>query len=116
MRALAASFSAQRIDPDGTRWDLRLLRQPLYRYNDDRGDLVDGAVFCFAQGTNPDVIVVLEARREDNDLVWQYGLARMHQRRLDVQRNGTAVAEFEQLERSALSDPSQAYFVFRRGF
>jgi len=116
MRALAASFSAQRTDPDGTRWELRLMRQPLYRYHDDRGELVDGAVFCFAQGTNPDVILLLEARREENGLIWQYGLARMHHRRLDVQRNGGSVAEFAELERSSLSDPSQPYFVFRRGF
>ena len=115
MRGIAAKFSAQRVDPDGSRRDLRLMRQPLYRYEGNRRDLIDGAVFCFAQGTNPDVILQLEAVRRDGEAVWQFGLARMHHSRLDVQLDGADLVTFDQLPRSDLSDASKTYHVFRRG-
>ena len=35
-------------------------------------DVVDGAVFAFAQGTDPELLVLLEARRSGESLAWHY--------------------------------------------
>ena len=81
MRTIAGSFSARidRIDKQGihTIKPLRVLTQPLYRYPDARGGR-DGAVFAFAQATDPEVLLILELRDlTDLESTWHYGLARM---------------------------------------
>ena len=61
MRSFARRFSAERIDPDESKWSLRLMPQPLFRYEAPVPGVIDGAVFALAQGTNPDVILLIEA-------------------------------------------------------
>ena len=40
------------------RHELRLMPQPLYRYDaDDEGGTFDGALFAFAQGTDPEILL-----------------------------------------------------------
>ena len=41
--------------------------------------MVDGAVFAFAEGTDPEVLVILEARRDADhpEGRWSYSVARM---------------------------------------
>lgn len=72
MRKIARGFTAS-MEADG-RWDLRLLPQPLLRYGDERGEVIDGALFCYVwtKGTDPEVILLLECLREGNELSWQY--------------------------------------------
>jgi hypothetical protein len=76
MRALAEEFRAEVTDRKGTS-PLRLLTQPLYRYEASRADLVDGALFAFVHATDPEVLLLIEARPVDGSPVWYYGLARM---------------------------------------
>jgi hypothetical protein len=57
--------------------ELRLLTQPLYRYETQRSDLTDGALFAFVQTTDPEVLLVIEARPLEGKPTWHYGLARM---------------------------------------
>lgn len=82
MRALARKFTARAIKgapqyEEGSRWELRLVPQPLYRYQPTSGDVVDGALFSFAQETDPEVILLLEARRNKaGKLSWYFGGAR----------------------------------------
>jgi len=82
MRTLAGQFSARMIDQrqntKGERQELRLLTQPLYRYPAGEGDVLDGALFAIVLGTDPEVFLLLEARRASEELSWQYGLARMN--------------------------------------
>ena len=33
---------------------MRLLAQPIYRYENTKGDLIDGALFAFVLGTDPE--------------------------------------------------------------
>ncbi|MGH7139175.1 MAG: hypothetical protein ACREHD_25810 [Pirellulales bacterium] len=72
MRKIARSFTAY-MQADG-RWELRLLPQPLMRYGDEQGEVVDGALFCYVwtKGTDPEVILLLECRRERDELSWHY--------------------------------------------
>jgi hypothetical protein len=60
-----------------------LLTQPLYRYEGldpgklDRG-VLDGAIFSFAVGTDPEVLLVLEARQLKDGARWEFAIARFH--------------------------------------
>lgn len=60
MRGIARTFSSHH-DLDGSRVEHRLLPQPVLRYGDDAEGIVDGALFLFTSGTNPEVVVRLEA-------------------------------------------------------
>lgn len=80
MKALAGKFSATllgwKID-NSDREELRLLTRPLYRYDTKDGPVIDGAVFAFAQGTDPEVLLLIEAVKADDDTAkWQYAFAR----------------------------------------
>jgi hypothetical protein len=75
MRELARRFEAVEFLP--TRFELRLLPQPVLRYADPRAGQLDGAVFLFCHGTNPEIILTVEAQQEpDKPAVWQYAFAR----------------------------------------
>lgn len=79
MRAIAKQFTAILAPPRGNPIQLRLLTTPLYRYPDAQSsEIVDGAIFGFVHGTDPEVLLVIEAvDGSSNDLKWRYGLARM---------------------------------------
>jgi hypothetical protein len=77
MRALAAQFSANHTTPEGVTRELRLLTQPVYRYRDTGPDLIDGALFAFVQVTDPEVLVLVEARRDDHGkAAWEFAFWR----------------------------------------
>ena len=78
MRELSKDFTAQKRDVKGVDWDLRLLTQPIYRYEGTEGDLVDGALFVFVHATDPEVFLQVEARHVGGVVRWQYGLARFN--------------------------------------
>jgi hypothetical protein len=82
MRELAGRFSARlvdrRVNLEGERQELRLLTQPLYRYRSTDPEVLDGALFAIVLGTDPEVLLLLEARQSGNAPAWHYGLARMN--------------------------------------
>jgi hypothetical protein len=88
MRKLAREFTAHEIDEDGKRWELRLLPAPLYRYPSAKTGVVDGALFTLASnaGTDPEVLLLIEARLEGDKTRWEYACARFSDRSLYVQR------------------------------
>jgi hypothetical protein len=57
----------------------RLMPQPLLRYAASDSGVIDGAVFAFAEATDPEALLILEARRDDShtDGVWMFSVARM---------------------------------------
>jgi hypothetical protein len=62
MRGIAADFSV--IDNfKGTKQDLRLLHQPVYRYS-EKGKTLDGALFIFVLGTDPECCILVEAYQD----------------------------------------------------
>jgi hypothetical protein len=85
MKGLARDFSASMVDADGESYELRLLTQPLIRYEPKDKEVLDGAVFAFSLGTDPEVLLLLEARAAGDAHQWQYGLARFHYVDLKVQ-------------------------------
>lgn len=77
LRNIAREFKAVLVYGDQGTEDLRLLPQPLYRYSGDDAAVADGAVFAFATGTDPELILQIEAVAGDDDrLRWRYAATR----------------------------------------
>ncbi len=107
MRALAADFSV--IDYfKGTKQDLRLLRQPVYRYS-EKGEILDGAVFIFVLGTDPECCLLLEAHSDGKNSSYRYALAPMTVFQLEVRYKDRPVWEIEQ--RNAAGAGSRSYYA-----
>jgi hypothetical protein len=77
MRNIAQEFKADDDFEGKSRWELRLLAKPVHRYGQENSDIMDGALFTFAHGTDPEVLVMIEARRSGGMYEWYYGLAPM---------------------------------------
>lgn len=74
MRRLAQSLAS---DIDVEEGELRLMSQPLYRYPEGTPNVLDGALFAFVMGTDPEVFVLLEATGDGADQTgWQIAFAR----------------------------------------
>jgi len=83
MKTLSRRFEAYEHDGLHGRLQLRLLVHPIHRYSDQPSGLLDGSIFGFAYGTNPDMLLVIEARRQAGSRPkWQYGVARLGAGRL----------------------------------
>ena len=54
-------------------------------------NLFAGALFAFVQGTDPEVLLLIESRRDDAGAAWKYGLARMTSRALAARHNDQEV-------------------------
>jgi len=76
MRRLVGEFSAH-IEADST-WELRLLPQPLLRYQPKEGPVIDGALFTYVwtKGTDPELLLLLECRQTDSGRAWFYAPVR----------------------------------------
>ncbi len=94
MRRLAQQFTGQSIgNEEGQRWELRLLPTPLYRYPEARSGVIDGALFALmsSSGTDPEVLLLIEARQEDGKTRWEYGCGRFGVNSMYVQHKGKEV-------------------------
>ncbi|HET6881849.1 MAG TPA: hypothetical protein VFI31_16915 [Pirellulales bacterium] len=84
MRSLAREFTGYTVAEDGERRELRLLTAPLYRYQSNDADVLDGALFVYicTVGTDPEVFLVVESLRTPDGPRWHYALARFGNRGL----------------------------------
>jgi hypothetical protein len=114
MRDLAARFSGQKTTrEDHENRDLRLLTQPVQRYDSRRNDVLDGALFALVEHTDPEILLVLEARVDAGKPTWQYACVRMNSLRLAVSLDGREVWQAEQLAwRDALNRKDLPYTAF----
>jgi hypothetical protein len=78
IRALAREFSGRSLSDAGQAWELRLLPTPLHRYESADLDVIDGAVFALVSsaGTDPEIILLIEARKTPEGPRWVFGAAR----------------------------------------
>jgi hypothetical protein len=103
MRNLAREFSAttklEEVDQD-----LRLLTQPLHRNEKSVGEILDGALFTFVTGTDPELMLVIEARPAagSDKPVWHYTAERFTDLPLKLRHNGRELWTFK---RGTTPDP-----------
>jgi hypothetical protein len=90
MRQLARRFAArERLKNELI--ECRLLAQPIDRYQSATQKIVDGAIFAFANGTNPEIGLVLES----DGGRWRYGILRLTSAEVSVTLDGRQVAAFD---------------------
>ncbi len=77
-RAIARRFQVEKTDREKVTRELRLLAQPIYRYGSANSDVLDGSLFVFVQGTDPEVFLMIETRGKGQQRQWHYALARMN--------------------------------------
>jgi hypothetical protein len=93
-RELARGFTARIVtDPvNNTDQEMRLLTTPLFEYADPRSKEFLGAVYGLStNGTNPDLLIVIEARGSEGKLAWHYAPARMTTGGITLKYNGAKV-------------------------
>jgi hypothetical protein len=99
MKAIAERFKATMTGWAADNSDqeaLRLLPRPLYRYDlanakEPDTKLLDGGLFAYVQGTDPEVVLVLEATGTADSAEWQYALVRATSGGLEVKLGDAVV-------------------------
>jgi len=96
MRTIAGNFTAATSAPPDygggrSHGELRLMPQPLYRNDGESPTALDGALFTFAFGTDPEVLLVLEARKTPDGPVWHYAAAPFTDFEIDLKYKGELV-------------------------
>jgi hypothetical protein len=73
MRQLSRRFAVHEALDTGDKVECRLLPQPIDRYADEKQGIFDGAIFVFANGTNPELALLLECSADE----WTCGVVRL---------------------------------------
>jgi hypothetical protein len=79
MGRLAEEFKGHTIDTARKeRYELRVLPSPLYRYPAAKTGVIDGGLFALVSeaGTDPEVLLLIEAREEKGTVRWEYALGK----------------------------------------
>jgi hypothetical protein len=99
MRQLARRFAAtERLNMEVI--ECRLLSQPIDRYQSAPEKIVDGAIFAFANGTNPELGLVFEFDGER----WLYGTFRLTTAEVTVTLDGRQIAFYERFNPRGRTD------------
>ena len=77
MRKIAEKFRVADLFEFKEPNQLRLLATPLYRYSAPKVGVRDGALFSYALGTDPEVLLLIEAQQESNAAAWKVAFARL---------------------------------------
>jgi hypothetical protein len=116
MKEQAARFSAvddfkmRANDVESSRYELRLLARPVYRYKDAKHGINDGAVFVFVHGTDPELFLILEHRGEGDKAGWYYSLAPMTCYAVTARLDGREIWSVP--NRHGKTTPRDAYYVW----
>lgn len=113
IKEIARRFEAHEFwDPENSRFELRLLVQPVHRYSDSAAEIQDGAMFVFAHGTNPEALLLIEAIGPTIERSkWQYGLVRTSNAESHAELDGKEVWMQPRVKGGA-TRPADPYFVF----
>jgi hypothetical protein len=115
MRDLAERFAGEKTTRSGVTRTLRLLPKPIFRYESQDAGVLDGVLFALAEATDPEALLILEARRSGSTYVWHFALARMNSVRLTAAYDGKPVWEVPALAGSEVYDRTdKAYSAFLR--
>ena len=111
MREIARRFAAELVHPSKGRNVLRLMPQPVYRYEKLPEKVLDGALFTFVQGTDPEVFLLIEAEKTDEGGRWRYALSRMNMYELHVKLDDKEVWNVREMVPNDLFDGKGPYTI-----
>lgn len=85
LKLLVREFSASEEFNDQVH-QLRVLPRPIYEYEDAESGILSGAVFVVANGTNAEILMLIEARAKTDEepAYWVAGFSRLATASLDV--------------------------------
>lgn len=109
MKALAREFKASDYFKDEKWVDLRLLTTPIARYGKEKTAVVDGGLFAYVTGTDPEAFLFLEVRAGKDGPEWQYAYAPMTCFRLKGTLADKVVWAIPY--RKTATDPTKPYFL-----
>jgi hypothetical protein len=80
LREIARRFSGHLINREKDKYELRLLTTPLYQYHADddaagEAKFLGGGLFALCQETDPEIFLLIEARRGEAGPAWYYAAA-----------------------------------------
>ena len=91
MRQIARGITAAMPDREG---ELRLMPQPVYRYPEESEGVLDGAVFSYVLGTDPELWLLVEARETgEGQPGWSVAFAQFTDARIEVRRGDRLIWE-----------------------
>jgi hypothetical protein len=115
MKQLAQKFSGHEFwDPDNSRFELRRLERPLHTYRDEDGGVLEGALYTLANGTNPEIMLFVEARVDPKDksrTAWKFTVGRLSHAELHLVYDGKEVFDAPRADRAQLSAPDKPYWL-----
>jgi hypothetical protein len=119
MKAIAERFKARMTGwrgDDTDQEELRLLPRALYRYDlksakEPDPNLLDGALFAYVMGTDPEVVLILEASATAQEPSWQYAFVRATSGGLEVKLGRDVVWTAEKAP--AQGNPTLPHFTTR---
>ncbi len=120
MKAIAERFKATMTGWQGDDKDqeeLRLLPRPLYRYDlknakEPDPNLLDGALFAYVLGTDPEVVLMLEAIGTAENAAWRYAFVRATSGGLEVKLGREVVWTARKAPANRI--PTLPHFTMRR--
>jgi hypothetical protein len=116
MRAMARDFSAELTDRrnvvTGSPQTLRLLTQPIHRYQPKDPHIQDGGLFAMVVGTDPEAFLMLESRVNDEGKSrWEFAFARMNGGAMKVRLGENVVWEVPGLTVAEYHLPQAGYVL-----
>lgn len=117
MRRMANDFVVRlddtRTKGTGVKRELRLLNQPVFRYPApvEKSEYIDGALFAFVEGTDPETLLVFEAVVSSGKEAWRFGLARMNRDALQARFRDVEVWTAPYIE-NVTDRPKEPFAVF----
>jgi len=110
MRSLAENFTVELLDtrnvPKGEDQTPRLLPRPLYRYDAERTKSLDGGLYAFVLGTDPELLLLLECDMAAAKPEWRFGVGRMNRDVIRLKYKGETAWEAAALKGNS---PEAAY-------
>ncbi len=113
MRELARACAATKRERNGNVSELRLLTQPIFRYAAPQAGIIDGALFAFVQGTDPEVFLLLEDRETSGKPQWQLAATRMNSVEFDLRYRDKSIWKAEIMPWADISGHRLPYTSFR---
>lgn len=87
-RQLSRKFTARDGDDE-----LRLLPRPLLEFKAEAEDIPYGAVFGFATGTNPSLLLFVQGEKNDQEVIWTYRPVHMTALTVELEYDGKKIWE-----------------------
>ena len=108
MKGLAGEFVAELLDTRNVRKGdeqvPRLLPKPLVRYDVEKTKTLDGGLFTFVLGTDPELMLLLECDIAEKSQ-WRFGVTRMNRDAVRLKHKDETVWEVESFRQHRPEDP-----------